>query len=186
VTICKTIRAAKAVTLSQPASAVGSPAWERVTSEIAMAQAALNPSGVSVSMMCVPDDWVSPGNTGYWSTFDSTQSQGAPAQVQGVVAPPAPGSGAAPRQTPRAISPMLWTIKPAAAQAAPAATLNYIHEVRPSLVERSVAGPMMTARPMTPMALARPAASAAAVREIAPANTSFGDNHDNRARANAG
>lgn len=160
---------ATAVTLAQPASAVGSPAWKRVTSEIAMAQAVLNPSGVSVSMMCVPDDWVSPGSTGYWSTFDSTQSQGAPAQ--GIVASPAPGSGAAPPQTPRAISPMLWSIKPAAAQATPAATLNYIHEVRPSLVERSVASPMMTARPMTPMAVARPAASAAAAREIAPAAT---------------
>ena len=65
-----------AVTLAQPTAPVGSAAWKRVNSEIAMAQAVLNPTGVSVAMACVPDDWVSPDNTAYWSTFDSTQSQG--------------------------------------------------------------------------------------------------------------
>ena len=118
-----------AVTLAQPTAPVGSAAWKRVNSEIAMAQAVLNPTGVSVAMACVPDDWVSLDNTAYWSTFDSTQSQGGATPPAAAPAPsvaaripsaatatPASASSGATPQTLRAISPMLWSIKPAAAR----------------------------------------------------------------------
>jgi hypothetical protein len=151
--------------LAQPTAPIDSAAWKRVNSEIAMAQAVLNPTGVSIAMACVPDNWVAPDNTSYWSTFDSTQSQGGarvtttPAAATPTLADAtaAPVSSGANPQTLRTISPTLWSIKPAAAQAAQPATLNYIHAISP-------AAPM-AAGPIARTAFARPVALEATVDE---------------------
>src|SRR5260370_27092917 len=116
---------ALAVSLAQPTAAVGSDAWKRVNTEIAMAQSLSNPSVVTAGMACVPDDWILPGNASYWSTFDSTQSQGAPKTSGGGPAASV-GSGAG-GQMHLAFSPALWTIKPAPAQATPVENLDYLH-----------------------------------------------------------
>jgi hypothetical protein len=67
-----------AVTLAQPTATAGSSAWKVVTAELAMAQSVLTPAGMAYAMACAPDDWVLPGNAGYWSKFDSAEAQAAP------------------------------------------------------------------------------------------------------------
>ncbi|OBK97408.1 hypothetical protein A5646_24425 [Mycobacterium sp. 1245499.0] len=112
-----------AVTAARPTAPVGSDAWTRINSEIAMAQTMLSPAGVTPEFACVPDDWVLPDST-YWSTFDSTQAQTA-----------APPQSSGPQlQLQRAVNPYLWTIKPAEQQDAPVQNLTYLHELNPALV----------------------------------------------------
>jgi hypothetical protein len=110
-----------AVTLAQPVAPPGSSAWRVVTAELAMAQSVLTPAGMAYAMACAPDDWVLPGNASYWSIFDSAQAQAAPPT-------PAIGGGAPASPTPALA---LWTFKAAEAQAAPSATLQYLHAVSP-------------------------------------------------------
>jgi hypothetical protein len=175
-----------AVNLAQPTAAPDTPAWKRVISEIAMAQSVLNPTGIAVSMSCVPDDWVSPDNASYWSTFDSTQVQG---ETTHPTLAPTSGGGNLHSLSFRAASPTLWTIKPEAAgqaaQAAPTPTLNYIHAVSPAATftaAPAAAAPAATASSPSPAAaphaaapvpLASFAASSVKVAQPSVAATAF-------------
>jgi hypothetical protein len=154
-----------AATTAQATAAVGSDAWKRVNAEIAMAQSVLNPAGVTAGMACVPDDWVLP-DTSYWSTFDSTQSQSAP-NTSGADST-ASGSSGAGAQTPRVFNPALWTIKPAAAQAAPVHSLVYLHALAPAVASPLVARPMMATR-----SVALEAAAARETLQVDPSELSI-------------
>jgi hypothetical protein len=149
-----------AVNYAQPTAATGSPGWKRVDSEIAMAQSVLNPAGISVTLASVPDDWVSPDNKSYWSSFDSTQTQGATATPS--LAPSAtPAGGAGNARSLRAVSSTLWAIKPAAAETAPAPTLNYIHAVSPAAI---AAAPPANIAPASAPGAARTLAAASFIK----------------------
>jgi hypothetical protein len=166
-----------AVNYAQPTAPVGSPGWKRVDSEITMAQSVLNPQGISVTMACVPDDWVSPDNKSYWSTFDSTQTQG-PTTTPTIAHTLAPAGGAGNMHSLRVVSPTLWAIKPAAAQTAPAPHLNYIHAVSPAAIapapaatttnsNSAPASAPAAAHPLMAASLAKPSIATSAFR---PAN----------------
>lgn len=151
-----------AVTLARPTAGVDSDGWKRVTAEIAMAQSVLDPGGMA--MACEPDDWVMPDNNGYWSAFDSSQTQTAPSPS----APPV-----APAITPplHVINPALWTIKPAAAREQPVPSLAYLHAVYPAAAAPASARPAIVVAGQS-AAAAKPAvqlpAHAVPVRAVSP------------------
>ena len=161
-----------AVNYAQPTAPIGSPGWKRVDSEIAMAQSVLNPAGISVAMACVPDDWVSPDNKSYWSTFNSTQTQG-PTTTPTLAPTATPGGVAGNVHSMRVVSSSLWAIKPAAAQTAPAPTLGYIHAISPAAIAPAPAATTpqastsAAAHPLAAASLAKPSIAASALR---PAN----------------
>jgi hypothetical protein len=152
-----------AVTLARPTAAVDSDAWKRVTAEIAMAQAVLDPGGMA--MGCEPDDWVVPDNSAYWSAFDSSRTETAPTPsspsgpaVHPVIAPP-----------PRVINPALWTIKPAAAREQPVPSLAYLHAVYPPAAAPASARPAIVVAGQSAAAAkpaAQPPAHAVPVRAV--------------------
>lgn len=122
---------ATAVSLAQPAPAMGTSAFKNVASEIAMAQSVLSPTYATVNMTCEPDDWVLPANTNYWTAFDSHQTQGSvpagPGTPSGTTSGPAGNTAAIPPAVPamrggvvplidaHPINNRVWAIKPAAA-----------------------------------------------------------------------
>jgi hypothetical protein len=67
-----------AASSARPLGSPSDDSWQRVTTEIAQAQRALNTTLSQTGLACEPDDWVLPSNTGYWSMFDSTQTEPAP------------------------------------------------------------------------------------------------------------
>jgi hypothetical protein len=155
-----------AATLAQPAFAPGSDAAKRLSAEIAMAQSVLSPAGVAVGMTCEPDDWVATGNTGYWTVFDSTQTQSLP-QAQGVQSGTA-GTGTLPA---RVFNPQIWTIRSQAATPLVSGTAPHTGSPAVSVVS---ARPMLTAMAVRPemaqhvMIEPRPQLAVMPVRPILP------------------
>ncbi|HEV2097310.1 MAG TPA: hypothetical protein VGR45_00115, partial [Stellaceae bacterium] len=151
-----------AVTLARPTAGVDSDAWKRVTAEIAMAQSVLDPGGMA--MACEPDDWVMPDNNGYWSAFDSSQTQTAPSPS----AAPAPPAITTP---PHVINPALWTIKPAGAREQSVPSLAYLHAVYPAAAAPASARPAIVIAGQSAAAAkpaAQPPAHAVPVRAVSP------------------
>lgn len=109
-----------AVTLAQPTADAGSDARKAVTAELAMAQSMLTPAGMAYAMVASPDDWASPGNTAYWSKFDSVQTKEPAASVG-----PSPSASGG-----HTLSPRLWLFKAAEMKAVASPALEYLHAVR--------------------------------------------------------
>lgn len=63
-----------AVTSARPVAAPGEPEFRRVAAEIASAQSAFGPPNAPRMIVCEPDDWIIPGKSAYWTSFDSTQT----------------------------------------------------------------------------------------------------------------
>jgi hypothetical protein len=69
-----------AVSNARPVGNPNDDAWKRIAAEIAGAQQNLGPPATQ-NLVCVPDDWPLPSASGYWTTFDSTQSQSSTTSV---------------------------------------------------------------------------------------------------------
>ena len=128
-----------AASSAQPFGSPSDPSWKRINAEIAAAQRNVGSPLAQGGLVCEPDDWVLPSNTGYWTTFDSTQTQAPP--------PPPPGGGT-PRPPIRIINPHLWAMRIVPQPAAPApqvvaAPPQALH-VQPAALHMTVArAPMM-------------------------------------------
>jgi len=85
-----------AATSAQPLGDPQNDSWKRVDGEIAAAQRCLGPPDQQKPIVCMPDDWVLPANTGYWSRFDSTQAE-------------AVSTG--PRSPPPPVNPQYWRVR---------------------------------------------------------------------------
>jgi hypothetical protein len=90
-----------AATSAQPVGSPSDATWKRIAAEIAGAQRNLPGPGMEAGLVCEPDDWILPANTDYWTTFDSTQSQVAPAGG-------APTTSSQPQP---AVNPHLWIMR---------------------------------------------------------------------------
>jgi len=91
-----------AASSARPLGSPSDDSWQRVTTEIAQAQRALNTTLSQTGLACEPDDWVLPANTGYWSTFDSTQTEPAPVTTT---------PSGTPQPTPPIINNRLWVMR---------------------------------------------------------------------------
>jgi len=103
----------EAVTLSQPTASPSDSSYQTQVSEIAAAKNALPPGGLSGTMQAHPDDWMLPGATNYWASFDSAS------QTTSVSSPSAPTatatatSASAPASASHFSDVAAWSFKPA-------------------------------------------------------------------------
>ncbi len=65
---------ALAVENARPLGDPADDAWQRMAGEIASAQRALGSTEVAKPIVCEPDDWMVDIKAGYWTNFDSVQS----------------------------------------------------------------------------------------------------------------
>lgn len=71
-----------AVTSAQPVGTPGDAAWTRIDREIAAAVRSLGPPDAPKPIVCQPQDWPLPSaNAGYWTKFDSTDTQATSTQT---------------------------------------------------------------------------------------------------------
>jgi hypothetical protein len=111
-----------AATSAQPLGSPTDGSWKRVAAEIAVAQSGLTAANMQGGFVCEPDDWILPANTGYWSTFDSTQVQPAPTAPA-----PTATATAAPAPVP-IVNPRIWMIR-----TLPIAAMPVVHPPAPQM-----------------------------------------------------
>jgi len=101
----------EAVALSQPTASPSDSNYQTQVSEIAAAKNALPPGGLSGTMQAHPDDWMLPGATNYWASFDSAS------QTTSVSLPSAPTAATTSASAPASASHFsdvaAWSFKPA-------------------------------------------------------------------------
>jgi hypothetical protein len=167
---------AQAASYAQPLGSADDPAWTRVDAEIAAAQRFLGPPGTPTMLACEPDDWAMPtSNAGYWTKFDSSNTQSTSTQT----AVPTPivhpefwmvrSLALAPLASPAPVSP---PPPPAAEAAAPAAhiplrAIELSAVAHPALVNAEIARPMLATREVADVPTATPVSPALSNARVA-------------------
>nr|MBA3810279.1 hypothetical protein [Caulobacteraceae bacterium] len=111
-----------AASSAQPLGDPDDDAWKRVDAEIADARRALGPPEAQKPIVCEPDDWPLPAaNAGYWTVFDSSETESTSTEVTTPARPARPqfwiplSSAAAAAPVP-VVDPQFWRVRSLAAE----------------------------------------------------------------------